>query len=152
MKKSFLIFATALLVASCGNNNDKAQKQVNETPVPQNVTVASEAQTTSQVPNTTSTPSQKVDPNTPVLKMEDGKPLDFSQLIASQNAKDVQKVPKTRKHLNVKLLLPHNPLPQRVFVADQRGQRIKRLWISLPRFIIWPEYCWISLKPLRTIL
>ena len=87
MKKSFLIFATALLVASCGNNNDKAQKQVNETPVPQNVTVASEAQTTSQVPNTTSTLSQTVDPNTPVLKMEDGKPLDFSQLIASQNAK-----------------------------------------------------------------
>ena len=77
MKRFLLIFATALFIASCGqkDNNEQEQPKDKEVYIPQGVPVA---------------PMQEIqiqekgealgDPNGPVLKLEEGKPLDFNQL------------------------------------------------------------------------
>ena len=77
MKRFLLIFAAALTMASCGQkeNNEQEQPKDKEVYIPQGVPVA---------------PMQEIqiqekgealgDPNGPVLKLEEGKPLDFSQL------------------------------------------------------------------------
>lgn len=83
MKKILLIFATALMMASCGQNDNKEQSQVKSEQgneyIPTGVPVAPvpqiELQKNAEFDLTTSG-----NPNGPILKMEEGKPLDFSQL------------------------------------------------------------------------
>ena len=88
MKKAiFLIAMTAMMVA-CGqkgdnDNTQNSQQESKEVFVPSGVPTA-------PVPRLENTPitmvpeSQGKDPNAPVLKMEEGKPLDLSQLMGGQ--------------------------------------------------------------------
>ena len=77
MKKSLFLFAVALMMVACGQkeNNEQEQPKDKEVYIPQGVPIA---------------PMQEIhvqekgeamgSPNAPVLKLEEGKPLDFSQL------------------------------------------------------------------------
>ena len=77
MKRFLLIFAAVLAMASCGqkDKNEQEQPTPKEVYVPQGVPVAPmreiQVQEKGEALN---------DPNGPVLKLEEGKPLDFSQL------------------------------------------------------------------------
>ena len=77
MKKSLFLFVMALMMVACGQkeNNEQEQPKDKEVYIPQGVPIA---------------PMQEIhvqekgeamgNPNAPVLKLEEGKPLDFSQL------------------------------------------------------------------------
>jgi TPR repeat protein len=80
MKKSLFLFVMALMMVACGQkeNNEQEQPKDKEVYIPQGVPIA---------------PMQEIhvqekgeamgNPNAPVLKLEEGKPLDFSQLQGS---------------------------------------------------------------------
>ena len=80
MKKSLFLFAVALMMVACGQkeNNEQEQPKDKEVYIPQGVPIA---------------PMQEIhvqekgeamgNHNAPVLKLEEGKPLDFSQLQGS---------------------------------------------------------------------
>ena len=83
MKKVLLLFAVALMVAACNGQGDKNQEQNDDKKVivPPGMPVAP----TTQVPPSTGLSSeQNTNPNAPVLKLEEGKPLDFSQLMGER--------------------------------------------------------------------
>ena len=81
MKKFLLILFAALMMASCGQKENKKQEQPAEKEVyiPQGVPVAPKQQIQIQEKGGMD-PTVMGDPNGPVLKLEEGKPLDFSQL------------------------------------------------------------------------
>ena len=85
MKKLLFLFTLALVIAACeqkGNNTEQTQTQPEQTnkDIPMGVPIAP----VPQIPPTTNPgltfESNTSNPNTPVLQMEEGKPLDFSQL------------------------------------------------------------------------
>lgn len=82
MKKFLFLFAVALTVVACGQKDTKEQEQLTSTKevyVPQGVPVAPMQQV--QIQNKDGmNPTVSNNPNGPVLKLEEGKPLDFSQL------------------------------------------------------------------------
>ena len=83
MKKSLLIFAASLMLASCGQNDNKelgqTQPEQEKKNIPMGVPVAPTPQIPPSNPGLTfeTNPSES---NGPVLQLEEGKPLDFSQL------------------------------------------------------------------------
>lgn len=83
MKKTLLIFAAALMMASCGQNDNKEQAQTQpeqaNKDIPMGVPVAPMQQIQVQEKGGAN-PNVLGDPNGPVLKLEEGMPLDFSQL------------------------------------------------------------------------
>ena len=83
MKKSLLIFATVLMMASCGQNDNKEQAQNQseqaKKDIPMGVPIAPMPQTQPSNQGLTFE-SNTSNFNGPVLQMEEGKPLDFSQL------------------------------------------------------------------------
>ena len=78
MKKFLLIFTAALMLAACGQKDDKEQEQAktNQTIIPPGMPVAPMQQTQNQPLDQ----SALGNANGPVLKLEEGQPLDFSQL------------------------------------------------------------------------
>lgn len=83
MKKILLVFAVALMMASCGqkDNKDQGQAETKQTIVPPGMPVAPMPQIPPTNQGLTFETSQGTsNPNTPVLKLEEGQPLDFSQL------------------------------------------------------------------------
>ena len=83
MKKSLLIFATALMMASCGQNDDKKQTQNQPDPVKKDTPIGVPIAPAPQIPPTNQGLTFDANPggtNGPVLQLEEGKPLDFSQL------------------------------------------------------------------------
>ena len=81
MKKFLFLFAVALTMVACGQKDDKQQEQPKdkEVYIPQGVPVAPMQEII--VPEKGGVdPTALGDPNAPVLKLEEGKPLDFSQL------------------------------------------------------------------------
>ena len=79
MKKTFLIFAAALMLASCGLEDKKEQPK--EQPKPPTQVILPNNQTQIPIDNQSLTfENNSSDPNVPVLKLEEGKPLDLSQL------------------------------------------------------------------------
>ena len=78
MKKFLFLFAVALTMVACGQKDDKQQEQPKdkEVYIPQGVPVAPMQEII--VPEKGG--AELGNPNAPVLKMEEGKPLDFSQL------------------------------------------------------------------------
>ena len=82
MKKFFFLFTLALMLAACGQNDKKEQGQPTdkkEVYVPQGVPVAPMQEVQIQNKNGMD-PTVTNNPNGPVLKLEEGKPLDFSRL------------------------------------------------------------------------
>lgn len=83
MNRFLLIFAAALTMVSCGQNGNKEQVQTQpeqtKKDIPMGVPIAPMPQIPSPNQNLTFENTQG-DPNTPVLQMEEGKPLDFNQL------------------------------------------------------------------------
>ncbi len=91
MKKILLIFATALMMVSCGQNN-KEQSQVKPGQenkyIPTGVLIAPVPHI--ELPkNTGFDPTVPGNPNGPILKMEEGNPLDFSQILNPGGSKSV---------------------------------------------------------------
>lgn len=87
MKKFLLIFATALMLTACGQKDDntKEQPEKKEVFIPQGVPVAPMQQI--QVPEKGGVdPTALGDPNAPVLRLEEGQPLDFSQLMGGRKS------------------------------------------------------------------
>ena len=81
MKKVFFLFALAMIMVACGQKENKEQDQPTdkEVYIPQGVPVAPMQQV--QVQNKDWVDQTALDnSNGPVLKLEEGKPLDFSQL------------------------------------------------------------------------
>ena len=81
MKKSLFLFAVALMMVACGQkeNTEQEQPKDKEVYIPQGVPVAPMQQIQVQEKGGMD-PTATGDVNGPVLKMEEGKPLDFSQL------------------------------------------------------------------------
>ena len=82
MKKIFFLFAVALAMVACGQNDKKEQRQPTdkkEVYVPQGVPVAPMQEVQIQNKNGVDQTAMN-NSNGPVLKLEEGKPLDFSQL------------------------------------------------------------------------
>ena len=81
MKRFLLVFAATLIMASCGQkeNNEQEQPANKEVYIPQGVPVAPTQEIQIQDKSGVD-PTALGDPNAPVLKLEEGKPLDFSQL------------------------------------------------------------------------
>lgn len=87
MKKFLLIFATALMLTACGQKDDKKKEQPEkkEVFIPQGMPVAPMQQI--QVPEKGGVdPTALGDPNAPVLRLEEGQPLDFSQLMGGRKS------------------------------------------------------------------
>ncbi|MBQ6771138.1 MAG: sel1 repeat family protein [Bacteroidales bacterium] len=88
MKKSFFLCAIALMMVACGQQDNTKQEQTETKKVvfPQGMPVAP----TPQIPPTgeiTLNPNGgSRDPNAPVLKIEEGKPLDLSQLTGGRKS------------------------------------------------------------------
>lgn len=89
MKRIFFLCATALMMAACGQQNDKTQES-NETQqyiVPPGMPVA-------PMPIVETTPMElgtvQTDPQSPVLNMEEGKPLDLSPLMGQRKTLEEQ--------------------------------------------------------------
>ena len=80
MKKFLFLFAVALTMVACGQKDEKKQEQPTdkdkEVYIPKGVPVAPMQEI--KVPEKGG--ADLGNPNAPVLKMEEGKPLDFSQL------------------------------------------------------------------------
>ena len=81
MKRFLLIFAAALIMASCGQkeNNEQEQPTEKEVNIPQSVPVVPTQEIQKQDKSGVDSTALG-NPNGPVLKLEEGKPLDFSQL------------------------------------------------------------------------
>ena len=82
MKKTLLIFAAALMLTACGqkdNTDQQEQTQNKEEYVFPGVPVAPIQQIEVPIKGGVD-PTAMGDPNGPVLKLEEGMPLDFSQL------------------------------------------------------------------------
>ena len=84
MKKVLFLFALAMIMVACGQKENKQQEQPTdkadkEVFVPQGVPVAPMQQVQVQTKDGTDQTASN-NPNGPVLKLEEGKPLDFSQL------------------------------------------------------------------------
>lgn len=77
MKKVFILLAVGLTLFACNTKNQQDKKEKKTVDVPSEIPVAP----TSQVPPQTNTQSLA---NTPMLKLEEGKPLDLSQLMGKQ--------------------------------------------------------------------
>lgn len=80
MKKVLLVFASALILVSCGQNNEKQQpkeqpKQPTQVILPNNQTPQIPLNNPDLIFENNSN-----EPNTPILKLEEGKPLDLSQM------------------------------------------------------------------------
>lgn len=92
MKKSLLIFVAALIMVSCGQKDQKqGQTETNQTIVPPGMPVAP----MSQIPPTNQgltfeNGQGTAAPNVPVLKLEEGQPLDFSQLQGGEKSVEEQ--------------------------------------------------------------
>lgn len=90
MKKSILLMAIAVAMVACGQKGNNETQ--NQDTIPQKVFIPSGVPTApvpklEQMPvaaNTTTPASQGRNPNAPVLKIEEGKPLDLSQLAGGQ--------------------------------------------------------------------
>ena len=91
MKKVLILFAVALAMVSCGRQGSKTQEPTEEKTVvvPPGMPVAPMQQVTpiSEISIESNNPS---DPNVPVLKMEEGKPLDLSQLMGQRKPLEEQ--------------------------------------------------------------
>ena len=82
MKKSLFLFALAIIMVACGQKENKEQEQPTnkkEVYVPQGVPVAPMQEVQVQTKDGVD-PTATNNPNGPVLKLEEGKPLDLSQL------------------------------------------------------------------------
>lgn len=81
MKKLLFLVAVAMMMAACGQKENKEQEQPNdkEVVIPQGVPVAPMQQIQVQDKGGVD-PTALGDSDGPVLKLEEGKPLDFSQL------------------------------------------------------------------------
>jgi TPR repeat protein len=82
MKKSLFLFALAIIMVACGQKENKEQEQPTdkkEVYVPQGVPIAPMQEVQVQTKNGVD-PTATNTSNGPVLKLEEGKPLDFSQL------------------------------------------------------------------------
>ena len=82
MKKSLFLFALAIIIVACGQKENKKQDQPTdkkEVYVPQGVPVAPMQEVQVQTKDGVD-PTATNNPNGPVLKLEEGKPLDLSQL------------------------------------------------------------------------
>lgn len=82
MKKSLFLFALAIIMVACGQKENKKQEQPTdkkEVYVPQGVPVAPMQEVQVQTKDGVD-PTATNNPNGPVLKLEEGKPLDLSQL------------------------------------------------------------------------
>ena len=112
MKKSFLLFAVALMMTACGQNtNNQEQPQVKPEQENKNIPMGVPVAPMPQIPTTDpglTFESNPSDPNTPVLKIEEGKPLDFSQLqgggqsIGDQVAAQIDSIRYKAEHGNAK--------------------------------------------------
>ena len=89
MKYKLWLFALALLLTACGQKEEKKpeQPEQKEVYVPQGVPVAPMKEVQIQTPDYTN-PIQN--PNGPVLKLEEGQPLDFSQLQGGRKSVEEQ--------------------------------------------------------------
>ena len=87
MKKFLYLTAVVLLMVACGqNDNTEANtSDKKEVLIPQNAPSVPTTQIPSTNPGLIFETNQN-DPNTPVLKIEEGKPLDFSQLQGGGNS------------------------------------------------------------------
>lgn len=87
MKKFLYLTAVVLLMVACGqkDNTEANPSDKKEIIIPQNAPVVPVPQITSTNTGLTFETGQN-DPNTPVLKIEEGKPLDFSQLQGGGNS------------------------------------------------------------------
>lgn len=86
MKKLSILFAVALLMTACGQKDNKEQEQTEqkEVYIPPMVPVAPTQQIT---PPSTSLQFDQADgANNPVLNVEEGKPLDLSQLMGGRKS------------------------------------------------------------------
>lgn len=82
MKKSLFLFALAIIMVACGQKENKEQEQPTnkkEVYVPKGVPVAPMQEVQVQTKDGVD-PTATNNPNGPVLKLEEGKPLDLSQL------------------------------------------------------------------------
>ena len=83
MKRILFLCAVAMSMVACGqkDNTKPEQPETNQTIIPPGMPVAPTPQIPSTNQGLTFENSQgAADPNTPVLQLEEGKPLDFSQL------------------------------------------------------------------------
>ena len=83
MKKSLLLFAAALMMTACGQNtNNQEQPQVKPEQENKNIPMGVPVAPMQEIPiqDKGMNPVMSGDPNTPVLRLEEGQPLDFSQL------------------------------------------------------------------------
>lgn len=76
MKKLLFLSALALMLAACGQKDNKEQTETKPTVIPPGMPVAPMP----QIPSQTLDPMTLGNTNGPVLKLEEGQPLDFSQL------------------------------------------------------------------------
>lgn len=93
MKKFLLVFAAVLMMASCGQKDNKEQEQTEtkKTIIPPGMPVAPMPQIPPTNQGLTFETSQgATNPNAPVLKLEEGQPLDFSQLQGSGKSMEEQ--------------------------------------------------------------
>ena len=84
MKKFLLLFVAALTMVACGQK-DNQQEQPKKVIVPPGMPVAPMQQSTTETLPITSDPTV-INPNSPVLKLEEGKPLDLSPLMGQRKS------------------------------------------------------------------
>lgn len=83
MKKFLFLFASALMLASCGQKNNQQQPEVQNDTVKPNILIGAPIAPMPEIQlqnNGDFDPTALGDPNGPVLRLEEGMPLDFSQL------------------------------------------------------------------------
>jgi hypothetical protein len=87
MKRILLLLALALTMVACGQKDDKQGEQTEEKKVivPPGMPVAPASQAF-QNTELTLEPNSNLDPQQPVLKIEEGKPLDLSQLMGERKS------------------------------------------------------------------
>lgn len=93
MKKLLFLSAVALMMVACGqkDNTKQEQSETKQTIVPPGMPVAPTPQAPSTNQGLTFQTSQGgANPNEPVLKLEEGKPLDFSQLQGGKKSVEEQ--------------------------------------------------------------
>ena len=90
MKKVIFLITLAVTMVACGQKDNNDTKDLDTTPkkvfIPSGVPTAPVPKLDPMpiTPSTTSPAEQGSNPQTPVLKMEEGKPLDLSQLVGGQ--------------------------------------------------------------------
>lgn len=88
MKKFLILPAVALMMMACGQQNDNPQDKEQKVIVPPGMPVAP-MQPTPQAATAT-LESQQQNPQQPTLRLEEGKPLDFSQLMGQKKSFEEQ--------------------------------------------------------------